>query len=324
VGGLGWYMQQYPSVDVAAQGYFVWGIEAKMKLFKLINVHRGYYESNALAGPRREGAVVAQDIGKHAPKAAWLLATVGVPISRAWEPIIKYETRAFKTSAQPHSPVFVLPHDADPDTDLPADLTGASTERVELVSSFETFVAGVRYTHSKDPSAVIGSKKDAIPPFYLGVGLLAYGKPYQVTVGDAVLDEVLFDARFRGAGLAFGLDTKARPYAFSVDVEGQTGLGEVRLLENLTLNELLPQAENRQGLQPPKWLIGYVTGNVTVGYLLPLMQTMPTPMIGASVSGGGATFFYFKTQAEEGETVDAPPLNWDLLWGARASFLLPL
>jgi hypothetical protein len=287
-------------------------------------VHRGYYESNALAGPRRDGAVVVQQIGSYTPKAAWLLATIGVPINRAWEPVLQYETRAFKTSAQPHQPVFVLPYDTDPNTQLPASTDAGSTARVRLVSSFETVVVAIRYAHSKDSSVVASPIKQKVPAFYLGAGLLAYGKPYQVTVGDAVLDDILFDARFRGAGLAFGMNMSSRPNAFYVNVDGQTGLGEVRLLKNLTLNELLPKAENRGALQPPKWLIGYVMGNVSVGYLWPIVETAPTPMLGLEATGGGATFFYFKTQVEQGETVDAPPLNWDFLWKVHGYFMLPL
>jgi len=70
--------------------------------------------------------------------------------------------------------------------------------------------------------------------------------------------------------------------------------------------------------------IGYAQGNFTVGYLHPIAYTMPTPLIGADISLGGATFFYFKTVREEGEPMDTPPLNWDLLWQARAYFTLPL
>ena len=87
---------------------------------------------------------------------------------------------------------------------------------------------------------------------------------------------------------------------------------------------LAPSRQRRAGLTPPEWLIGYLMGNATVGYLLPLLRTKPTLLASFAASAGGATFFYFKTQAEEGETVDAPPLNWDLLWGVRASLILPL
>jgi hypothetical protein len=321
-GYRGWHLQPYPTVDVAAQGYFTWSVEMQARFFRLINLRRGYYESNALSGPRTDEAVVAAQIGQHAPKAAWLLATVGVPINRAWEPILKYETRSFKTSATPTAPVRVVPHATPADTDM--STLPLTTERLDLVSGFETFVGGIRYSHSKDPSATVGGNKESFPSVYLGVGLLSYGKPYQVSVGDAVLDELLFDARFRGAGLAFGLDTKVRPDAFFVDVEGQVGLGEIRLLEDLTLNELLPQHGARGNFTPPEWLVGYVLGNATVGYLHPILRTQPTLLGSLALSAGGATFFAFKTQAEEGETVDAPPLNWDFLWGARAALILPL
>jgi hypothetical protein len=247
---------------------------------------------------------------------------IGVPVAKAWEPVIRYESRAFKTSAQPSRPVYVVPHETPADTDL--STIGQTTAELQLVSGFETFVAAIKYNHSKDPSAVVGGSKDTIPPFYLGLGLTAYSKPYQVTVGDDVLDDVIFDARFRGAGLAFGLETKSRPDAFYVDLAGQLGLGEVLLLEDLSLNDLLPKAENRGGLRAPEWLIGYLQGDVTVGYLYPVLRTQPTVLLSLALTGGGATFFYFKTQVEEGEQVDAPPLNWDFLWGVRGAVIVPL
>ena len=75
---------------------------------------------------------------------------------------------------------------------------------------------------------------------------------------------------------------------------------------------------------PDDWLIGYSQGTATLGYLLPLIRSEPTPILGFSVNGSWATFFYFKTQRAEGETLDAPPLNWDVFWGTSVFFVLPL
>ena len=166
-GGVrGWVLQQYPSVSVSAREYFTWSIEASAKLFNFINIHKGYYESNALAGPRTSSAVTAATIGAQVPKAAWLLGVIGVPITKAWEPIIRYETRAFRTTAQPSRPVRVVPHDTPADTDL--STIAPTTRPLTLVSGFgETLVLGVRYTQGDDSGSVVvrSEGRADFPPF---------------------------------------------------------------------------------------------------------------------------------------------------------------
>src|SRR5690606_29062633 len=145
-------------------------------------------------------------------------------------------------------------------------------------------VVGVRYFPERGNAGLVGDAASSLPPMYLGVGLSQYSKPYQVQVGDDPLDELLFNGRFRGAGLAYGLATARaidRPY---VSLDTQLGLGEVSLLDELTLNQLLPE----------DWLIGYLQGNVTFGYILPLLRARPTPLLTGELSAGGATFFYFQ------------------------------
>jgi hypothetical protein len=144
--------------------------------------------------------------------------------------------------------------------------------------------------------------------------LVQFWKPYQLTVGDFTLVDVLFDGRFRGAGLAFGFDMNERPDKPFVDLDAQVGLGEVRLLEDLTLNDELPA----------DWLLGYAQGSLTAGYLYPLFRTKPTLFASLALSAGGVTFFAVRTEAEEGEEVTSPPLNWDFLWSARLALTLPL
>jgi hypothetical protein len=205
-------------------------------------------------------------------------------------------------------------HGDSADGNAPLDAFPQTNERLRIVSFYETFVAGFRYNHDNDPSGIIGAKPGSIPPIYFGVGYTRYAKPYQVTVGDAVFDEAVFDARFEGLGLALGLDTNQKPERFYANVATQFGLGRVMLTHNYVLNEDLPE----------NWAIGYAQGNFNVGYIHPLLYSMPTPLIGAEASLGGATFFYFKTVRQEGEPLETPPLNWDLLWAVRAYFTLPL
>jgi hypothetical protein len=314
-GYRGWYPEQYPLVGINHAGFFTWSLELKAKLFGFLRLHRGYYESNGLKGPRTKGAVVAQDVGKLVPKAAWLLGALGVPLSRRWETLVSYETRSFVTRAHPSQPVAIVPPNTPADSDF-ATLT-RSDQPLEFVSGFETLVLGVRYSPDAPAggsSAVIGADSGRFPPMYLGVGFTQYSKPYQVKVGNDVLDELLFNGRFRGVGLAYGLSVPrhlSRPY---LDADTQLGFGKVQLLDDLTLNELLPN----------DWLIGYLQGNVTVGYAWPVLKTKPTPILTGELSGGGATFFYFQTKGGNTEKPPALPLNWDFLWSVRVAFTLPL
>lgn len=312
-GGIrGWYPEQYPLVSVDHASYFTWALDLKAKLFGFLRLHRGYYESNGLRGPRTRGAVVARDIGQLVPKAAWLLGTLGVPLSRRWETMVSYETRSFETRARPSAPVAIVSRKTSPDVDFA--LVPRSQQALAFVSGFETLVLGARYFPERGNGGLVGDVSGPIPPMYLGVGFTQYSKPYQVHVGEDPLDEILFDGRFRGVGLAYGLATSRhidQPY---VSLDAQLGLGEVSLLEDLTVNELLPE----------DWLIGYVQGNVTVGYILPLLRTKPTPLLTAELSAGGATFFYFQVQGSEDERSPTLPLNWDVFWAAHVSLTLPL
>ena len=312
-GGIrGWYPEQYPLVSVDHASYLTWSVELKAKLFRFIRLHRGYYESNGLQGPRTRGAVIARDVGKLVPKAAWLLGTLGVPLSRRWETMVSYETRSFVTRARPSAPVAIVPRSTSPDADL--NQLPRSEQPLQLVSGFETLVIGVRHFPDRGNAGLVGDPAGRVPPMYFGVGFTQYSKPYQVQVGNDPLDELLFDGRFRGAGLAYGLATGRavdRPY---LSLDTQLGLGEVSVLDDLTVNELLPE----------DWLIGYLQGNVTLGYILPLFRGRPTPLLTAEVTAGGATFFYFKLKGSSEQNAPTLPLNWDLLWAAHVSLTLPL
>ncbi len=311
-GVRGWYPEQYPLVGVAHASYFTWSVDLKAKLFGLLRLHRGYYESNGLEGPRTKGAVVARDVGRLVPKAAWLLGSLGVPLSRRWETMVSYETRTFVTRARPSAPVAIVDRETAPDSDFA--LLPRSQGALEFVSGFETLVLGIRYFPESGNAGLVGDTTGPVPPMYLGVGFTQYSKPYQVQVGGDPLDELLFDGRFRGAGIAYGLATPRQIERLYVDLDAQLGLGQVSLLDDLTLNELLPE----------DWLIGYLQGNVTLGYVLPLLRTRPTPLLTGELSAGGATFFYFKLQDGDGERAPTLPLNWDFLWAAHLSLTLPL
>jgi len=312
VGGgyRGWLPQQYPTVDVDMASYFTWNIDVKARIFRWLNLRRGYYESSGLSGPRTSGAAVAAQAGSYVPKAAWLLGMLGFPFLQVWEPIIRYESRAFQTKAKPIGKVCIVKPDQGgdlencPPTDKP----------LRIVSGFETLVAGIRYNHSKDSSPVTHAPKGKVPPIFVGIGLMSYTKPYQVTVDGNVLNEYLFDSRFQGAGLAGGTELGGGIDQFFADVYLQVGLGKIKLTDNLTLNELAPKG----------WLIGYLQGDLSIGYRLPLWRFAPTLMFVPVLTGGGAAFFFFKPWLREGEEAHTPGINWDFLWTARGSLVLSL
>jgi hypothetical protein len=307
-GYRGWLPQQFQHVAVNVGTYYVWTIDVKAKFFRFLNLHRGYYESNGLSGPRTKEAAVAAQIGSYVPKAAWVLGVLGFPITKVWEPIIRYESRAFHTEARPKRDVCVV-------TDAVAnDLSTCqrSLDGLRVTSGFETFVAGVRYDQSKTEAAQSG--KPALPPITMGIGLMSYRKPYQVNVNGNTLEGYVFDGRFRGAGLMLGTDIGGGPDRFFANIDAQLGLGRVDLTQHITLNSLAPE----------DWLMGYVEGNLVVGYTWPIYRGIPTLMLVPQASAGGASFFFFKTNSEPGEKNTVASANWDLLWSVHADLMLSL
>ncbi len=310
-GYRGWLPQQYPTVDVDMASYFTWTIAGRAKIYKWLAIHHAYYESTGLAGPRTEGATVAARISGFVPGAAWLLGVLGFPFLKVWEPIIRYESRAFDTTARPRgNGVCIVTDDFEGDPDD----CSRTTEPLRLVSGFETLVAGVRYNLYKDPSPVIRTPEGDLSSIFFGVGLMSYTKPYQVTIDGATLPELLFDGRFRGAGLALGANLGGGADNYYANLHMQLGLGEVSLTDDLTLNELAPEG----------WLMGYLQGTATIGYRLPLWRFAPTLMFVPSFTGGGASFFFFETEPEEGESGTTAGVNWDFLWSVRGALVLSL
>jgi hypothetical protein len=305
----GWFPQQYRAADVEIGSYMTGSVELKAKLFGWLSLRRGRYESNAIAGPRTEEAAVAAQIGQYAPKAVWLLGILGVPISDAWEPQVRYEARAFETRATPTSSVCVVDRSAPEDA---IDCPG-TTGDLKIISSFETFVAGIRYDASKSGGTVLTQRGTRMPPLFFGLGLMQYRKPYQLTLDGFTLDDYLFDARFRGAGLAFATDFAGGIDQFFGELDAQFGLGEVSLTDSLTLNELVPD----------NGLIGYLQGTVTAGYRWAFIHGPPTLILAPVAKAGGATFFMIDTQADEDEGV-SPTLNWDFLWSVQATLLIAI
>ena len=310
-GYRGWAPQQYNHVAVKMGHYFTWNVSVRARIPKIITLHEGYFESNSLAGPRTKEAAVLAEIGGYVPKAAWLLGMLGIPILKIWEPIIRYESRAFRTRARPEQPVCIIPQ-----KNAPQDLADCprTTNDLNIVSGFETLVLGVRYDQSQDTDFVRRHKGEVLPPIFFGVGLMSYSKPYQLVVDGATLDDLLFDARFRGAGLALGGTLGRGINRFVLDANVQVGAGEVVLTDGLSLNEVLPS----------NWVVGYLQGNATLSISIPLWRFPPTLMFKPSASFGGAAFYLIETDISNNKQATTPNINWDILWSAQAALVLSL
>jgi hypothetical protein len=303
----GWLPQQYDAASVDIASYATWRVSLKGKFFKYISLHRGHYESNGLVAPRNKKASVSASIGKHSPKAAKALAYIGFPFLKTWQPIIRYEAQSYNTTATPNIPVCIVDRGVDTSTDI--SNCPRSMGRLNVISSFETFVAGVRYNSPAESKSFLATSKAKLPPMYLGLGVMSYNKPYQVNVDGDALDDFLFDGVFRGFGLAFGTEVGGGPRRFFGKVDMQVGLGEISLTDDLTLNEVAPS----------DWLIGYVQGNLNAGYSFVLFDGPPTIYFKPVVSAGGASFHFVKTKQQADEMATAPSVNWDFLWSARAA-----
>lgn len=311
VGYRGWAPQQYPSVSVTPANFFTWNVGASARFFKVVSLEKAWYESNNAASPRKSYLADAAKYGSWALKGAWFLAELGIDALKNVEPLVRYETRSFMTHARAaeETDVCIVPFDQD------ADTSACETEDKEMTitSSMETAALGVKF-HPAEASAVINGTPASVPSLFVGAGYLSYLKPYQVTVGEYVLEDYLFTGRFYGGGLALGIDFGGginRPY---VDGWLQMGLGRVRLTEDMTLNELTPD----------DWLIGYIQGNVQVSFRWAPFSFAPTLLIVPSGTFSGASFFFFETEVNEGEEISMPGINWDLLYTVRLSIVLTL
>jgi hypothetical protein len=307
-GYRGWLPQQYRAVDVLVGSYATWNIDLKAKIY-FLNLRRGYYESNGVAAPRTNEGAVASQVAKYAPKAVKLLGVLGVPINREWEPQIRYESRAFETRALPTKNVCVVDRAAS------GDVMGCkgSMGELKIISAFETLVAGVRYDHSRSDSPVVGDKAGKIPPIFIGLGLMQYRKPYQLNINGFTLDDYLFDSRFRGLGLALGVELGGGVNNFFAEVDAQLGAGAVSLTDKLSLKSVIPS----------DYTIGYVQGTATLGYRLALFRGPPTLLLVPVITAGGASFFLVSTNSDNPDAT-SPAINWDFLWTAQVSLVLPL
>lgn len=306
----GWVPQQYDSAEVDIAGYATWSVAVKMKPFTWLTLYQVRYESNGLHPPRNKKATVAQQVGTYAPKAAWVLAWLGLTFFKEWQPMVRYEARSFTTTASPKQPLCIVDRDASEDL-MDCPLT---EDRLRMISAYESLTAGVVWKPSYSANNILATYDRTGPPLYAGVGLLSYHKPYQVTIGGDTLEEYLFDGRFRGAGLALGGNFGGGPRRFFADVDLQVGVGEVSLTDDFTLNEVTPD----------DWMIGYIQGNLDLGYKFVLYAGPPTIYFQPSASAGGASFHFVRTSADADDmgSDSSPNLNWDFFYSGRGAIEL--
>jgi hypothetical protein len=308
----GWVPQSYPSLDVSTKLYGTWLVDLRMNIANVFRVHRAYYESNAVASPRGRLSSLVDDAEDVADQLAWLIGMVGVPVGQHWEPIVRYEARAFESVVTPNQPIRFVPFDASADADL--ESFPLSRNRLAAVTSFETLVLGVRIDVEGTDTAVANRSAEGAPPFYVGGGLTAFGKPYIVRVGDAYVDQMYYDARFLGGGLALGTARAPTPGRLYYDLAMQIGAGDVSLTRDFDLSDTLPA----------DWTVGYVQGNASFGYFDTLVEGPPNLVLGASGNVGGNWFFFAPvddgdSSAASEPSTEALTLNWDVIWSLQAN-----
>ena len=147
---------------------------------------------------------------------------------------------------------------------------------------------------------------------------MQYRKPYQLNIDGYTLDDYLFDARFRGAGLALGTDLGGGLDNLFSDIDMQLGLGEASLTDKITLNELVPDGQ----------LIGYVQGTAGLGYRLradPRGTDADLRARGAAPAARRSSWSTpSRTRARPTATSTSPNVNWDFLCGACRPPLLTI
>lgn len=323
-GGLvrGWEPQQYPTVEVETRTQGTWHVDVRARIADVIAVHRAYYESSGMVAPRGQLSGRAEDANQAGSSMAWLIGMLGIPAIKfggGFEPMFRYEALAFMSTAYPTAPVRFVPRDT------PRNMLGAlplTTGSVEIATTFETVVAGVRFDRDAFSSAGSTTQEDVHDPsYFVGLGVTSYAKPYMLRVGDNYLDEFLFDARFQGVGLAMGMSSPAGPDRPFLDISGQFGAGKVQIIEEFELSEQLPD-----GLG-----VAYLQGNLSGGYAAGLVKG-PVSLSLSVIGSVGGMYFYVYEKSESSSSSSSSSssesrsetLNWDVLWSVGAQALMTL
>ena len=189
-----------------------------------------------------------------------------------------------------------------------------SRRELTMVSTFETLIVALQWNQGDGAAGVAAEDPGGISSAYLGGGYTTFGKPYMIRVGDSYLDEMVFESRFHGGGLAFGASRALTPRSVYYDLAMQVGAGDVALTRDLSLSSTLPE----------DWTVGYLQANVAVGYLHPAIEGPVSLLIGVTGTLGGNYFFFMEKNEESDEASDPVALNWDLLWSGQLTMTMAL
>src|SRR5690606_2765444 len=121
-----------------------------------------------------------------------------------------------ESTAQPTRPVRFIPYGAEASLDL--NTVPLSRRSLTMASTFETFLVALQWNHEDGGAGVTTEGSAPLTSAYVGGGYTTFGKPYMIRVGDTYLDDMVFDSRFHGGGLALGASRAPTPRSVFYDV----------------------------------------------------------------------------------------------------------
>jgi hypothetical protein len=294
-----WLPAQHPSVHLDAAPYRTFRLELRGGVDGLFSLHQLALETDGSTWVGWRGPAVSPAAGTSGIGAAAALASIGLPFLRFggakwWEPIIRYEVTSYATTATPSRSVCLVPRDADTAADPPA--CAPTDGPLRMASSFESLIVGIQIASAS------GTFVNA------GVDMVRQRKPYQVNVDGRTLDDLLFDARFGGAGAALGFGV-GRDQGLSLHGSVHLGAAWVSLTNDLSLGDVLPAG----------WDLEYFRWSATLGYGHVLWKGPPLLQLRAGLDGSGLYFIYQRDDAEE-----TPTLSRDLFFTGRLALVMML
>jgi hypothetical protein len=297
-----WVPPQTRSVHLHAQSYRSYSLELRGEIAGVISVRQLTLETDGATAPRAGGPAAAPVVDGRLVGAGRALAMIAVPVLRtgptSWvEPVLRYETSSFATTATPAREVCLVARGADTSADPPDCTRHAGPLR--MASRFESLLVGAALTDTaaSNPGTL-----------YAGLDVTAQRKPYQVDVEGRTLDDYLFDARFRGLGFAVGA-LVGGDRGLRAGGGLRVGSARVSLTDDLALNDVLPEG----------WGLSYLRWEAEVGWGHVVWQGPAAVVLRATASAGGSHFNYTRPDSEE-----QPSLSRDLFFAGQLAlaFLL--
>jgi hypothetical protein len=290
-----WMPAQHPAVRLEAETYQTWRLEVRGEIGGLFALHQLVFEADGRAWLPGRGPSITPGIGPGLGGAARALAVIGLPLlGSSWlQPVFRYEASTFATTALPTRPVCLVARGADTAADPPA--CDRTVGPLRMASTFESFVLGL---------AVV--RPDGLGSAYVGLDVTSQRKPYQVNVDGRALDDYLFDARFRGMGLAMGFHLGGEQGLRAGAGLRLGAVASVSLTDDLALEDVLPEG----------WSLGYTRWEADLSYGKVLWRGPPVLELRLGVDASGSEFTYHRSGVD-----GAPSLNRDLFFAARIALV---